>query len=75
MGYLLSGKAAVNIILFTLIIPTALTAWLRQRLASETTASFFGAAFSLLVSFIGAICLAIVAKVWVAIIGKSHINS
>ncbi|KAF2175188.1 major facilitator superfamily transporter [Zopfia rhizophila CBS 207.26] len=68
VGYLLSIKAAVNVLLLTVVIPILLKAWLPRNSELQVTANFFGAKASLLVSFIGALCLGLAAKLWLAII-------
>jgi hypothetical protein len=72
VGYLLSIKAAVNISLLTVIIPILLKVWVRRNPELQVTANFFGAKASLLISFIGALCLGLASELWLAIIGKNE---
>lgn len=67
VGYLLSIKAAVNIVLLTVIIPLLLKLWLKKFPGLQITADFFGAQGSLILSCIGTFYLGLAGRLWMAI--------
>lgn len=71
VGYLLSIKAAVNIFLFTALVPLFLRLWLRTFRRSQIDGDFFGAQASLLLACVGTFCLALADRLWMAIVGET----
>ena len=71
VGYLLSIKAAVNIFLFTALVPLFLSLWLKSFRRSQIDGDFFGAQASLLLACVGTFCLALADRLWMAIIGET----
>jgi hypothetical protein len=67
-GYLLSVKAAVNIVLLTLIVPTLIKEFLRRSDRSGVTINLYGAKISLLVSVFGAILVAMSMNIWMLVL-------
>jgi MFS family permease len=66
-GYLLSIKAAINIVLLTIVIPTIIKIFHRRSTFNSVTMSRNGAKISLILSVIAAVCVAISFQTWMLI--------
>ena len=69
-GYLLSVKAAVNIVLLTIIVPNLIKSLLRRSDLSGVAINLYGAKISLLVSVFGAILVATSMNIWMLVLCK-----
>ena len=72
VGYLLSVKAAANVLLLVVIVPAALKAWLRMYPEEESQANFYGFEISVLLSAVGTLCLGLATNLGFAIVGRSR---
>lgn len=70
VGYLLSIKAAVNITLLALVIPTTMRILLKRMPGKEVGLNYRGAQISLAVSILGALSIAAAGTVGVLMCGK-----
>lgn len=72
-GYLLTVKAAVNIVLLTSVVPTTINALLKRQGLDGVTVNLHGAKACLAVSVLGAILVATSFKIWMLISCKLFI--
>ena len=66
-GYLLSVKAAVNILLLTIVVPKTINRLLTQSRRSGVGINLYGAKISLIVSVFGAILVATSMNIWMLV--------
>ncbi|KAF2501344.1 hypothetical protein BU16DRAFT_599240 [Lophium mytilinum] len=65
-GYLLSAKAAINILLLTIVVPRVIRTSMASKTihGSENRLNFLGVKCSILVSILGVLCIAMSFKIW-----------
>lgn len=71
-GYFLTIKAAINIVLLTVLVPTSITYLARKGLEGRVI-NRLGATMSLMISCLGAVCIGISWQTWQLLIGRLSI--
>jgi len=69
-GYLLTVKAGVNLLLFTILIPLFLSLVTQRAGKSEMIASVYGAKASIILCAVGSLAIGLSPLVWLLIICK-----
>jgi hypothetical protein len=74
VGYMLSAKAIVNFILLALIVPRIIRKSMASKSVhgSEVRLNYLGAQFSMAISTVGVLCVALAFKFWMLLVGKTH---
>ncbi|KAF1921335.1 major facilitator superfamily domain-containing protein [Ampelomyces quisqualis] len=68
VGYMLSIRAAVNVVVFIVLVPQFLRLWNRKYPGLQTTADFLGASGSIFLSCLGTFFLALASSLWAAVL-------